>query len=65
MAAARALAVTTRVADLAGATLTRLPAPGPATVDGTAAASSAAATVKAASLWSPRPAVVLVLRRPG
>ena len=47
--------VMTRLADLAGASLTKLPVPtvGPAT------------TVKASALWQDRPAVILVLRRPG
>ena len=47
--------VMTRLADLAGASLTKLPVPtvGPAT------------TVKAGALWQDRPAVILVLRRPG
>lgn len=57
MAASSAAAkVTTRLSDIAGATLTRLPTPSNGT---------AAATVKASSLWAERPAVVLVLRRPG
>ena len=47
---------TTKLADIAGASLRRLPTP----TDGTAAIS-----VKAASLWRDRPSVVLVLRRPG
>ena len=49
------VAPTARVADLAGARLTKLPGPsvGPATA------------VQAATLWQDHPAVVLVLRRPG
>ena len=49
-------AVRSSLRDLAGATLTRLPL----TPEG-----AAPSIVKAETLWSERPAVVLVLRRPG
>ena len=55
-ASAAAMKITTKLSDIAGANLTRLPTP----TNGTAAA-----TVKAATLWADRPSVVLVLRRPG
>jgi hypothetical protein len=49
------VAPTARVSDLAGARLTKLPVP----------SVGAATAVQAATLWQDRPAVVLVLRRPG
>ena len=54
-AAAVNAAPTARLSDLGGARLTKLPVP----------SVGAATAVKAASLWQDRPAVVLVLRRPG
>lgn len=53
---ATARIVSTKLADVAGATLTRLPSP----ING-----GNAAAVKATELWKDRPAVLLVLRRPG
>jgi hypothetical protein len=71
MASSAPMRVTTRLSDIAGARLTKLPTRTETLgriLEGTAATEpvqGTAPTVKASTLWADRPAVVLVLRRPG